>query len=183
VHRLDKDVSGLLVAAKSDAAHAALARGFKARRVDKRYLALVWGKPRKREGRIEAPIGRDPHNRKKMAVAESGRPALTLYRVLERFGKLAALLEVDLRTGRSHQIRVHMKHLGHPLVGDRLYGRAHPSGSQALDERVKGFGRIALHAWRLTLNHPIRGCGLCFESPMPEEIASLLEAFRRASHP
>jgi 23S rRNA pseudouridine1911/1915/1917 synthase len=169
VHRLDKDVSGLLLVAKHDRAHRALSAAFKARRVDKIYLALVRGRVRKNEGRIEESIARHPRNRKKMAVIEGGRPALTLYRVLERLAG-ATLLEVNLKTGRSHQARVHLAHIGHPILGDAVYGGDKGPGAP-LD-------RIALHAWRLTLRHPGTGLLISFEAPVPEEMRALAEGLR-----
>lgn len=186
VHRIDKDVSGLLLIAKTDEAHRGLQALFKSRKVDKRYLALVWGRLRTNEGRFDGPIARHPTFRRRMAVAPSGwgKPALTVYRVLERLGRAATLLDVDLRTGRSHQIRVHFSHAGHPLVGDNTYGGSAARGATAtLRDAVLAFPRIALHAWRLTFRHPTTGRNLSFEAPVPEEFLRLLAAMRREAEP
>lgn len=169
VHRLDKDTSGLLVVAKNDAAHLSLARQFEARSTEKFYLALVRGWPRGESGRIDAPIGRHRTDRKKMAVVAvgAGRNALTTWRVLGRFeasalGLPAALLECQLHTGRTHQIRVHLKHLGYPILGDATYGGP-----------VKGVRpeptRQLLHAWKLALAHPKTGERLSFTARAPED--------------
>jgi 23S rRNA pseudouridine1911/1915/1917 synthase len=158
VHRLDKDTSGCLVAAKSDAAHQALSRQFAGREVTKVYLALVAGKVRFMTGLIDAPIGRHPVQRKKMTVvpAGRGREAKTGYRVLAEL-PAGTLVECTLHTGRTHQIRVHLKHLGHPLLGDDVYGKR------------AGFSRQMLHAWRLGFTHPRTGERLSFESPIPSD--------------
>ncbi len=181
VHRLDKGTSGLLVVAKSDASHWGLAGQFKRREVKKTYLALVYGNPRTDEGRIEAAVGRHPTDRKKMSTASRrGRPAVTLWRVRERFG-VAALLEIDIETGRTHQIRVHLTGLGHPVVGDRVYGGAGRSRSvedALLRARMKDLDRQALHACRLSFTHPLTGEALRFSSALPEDIASLCSFLR-----
>ena len=158
VHRLDKETSGCLVAAKNDAAHHSLARQFAGRSVTKIYLALVAGKPARLSGVIEAALGRHPVQRKKMtAVADGrGRAAKTSYRVLREV-PAGALVECTLHTGRTHQIRVHLKHLGHPVLGDEVYGRR------------AGFARQMLHAWRLGFAHPRSGTALSFESPIPAD--------------
>ena len=166
VHRLDMDTSGLMVVAKNDAAHHHLSEALKSRRVAKRYLALAEGPVPHREGIIEAPIGRHPRNRKKMAVVEGGRPARTRYRVVEDLPGVA-LLELDLETGRTHQIRVHLAHLGHPLVGDAVYGRADAS-----------LGRQFLHAAYLGFEHPSTGAFVEFRSELPEDLARFLEKCR-----
>ena len=125
VHRLDKDTSGLIIAAKNDRAHERLSNQFEARTIDRAYLALVWGIPRPGRGDIKGNIGRSPRNRKKMTVRrEGGRPALTRYEVIRRFGNVASLIECRLATGRTHQIRVHLAHIGHPVMGDSQYGRS-----------------------------------------------------------
>jgi 23S rRNA pseudouridine1911/1915/1917 synthase len=182
VHRLDKGTSGLLVAAKSDAAHWGLAGQFKRREVKKTYLALVYGNPRTDGGRIEAAVGRHPTDRKKMSTASRrGRPAVTLWRVRERFG-IAALLEIDIETGRTHQIRVHLTQLGHPVVGDLIYGGAGRFRSiedTDLRARIKALNRQALHACRLSFIHPVTGEALRFSAPLPEEIASLCSSLRQ----
>ena len=158
VHRLDRETSGCLVAAKNDAAHQALVRQFSGREVTKIYLALAAGKLARLSGTIETTIGRHPVQRKKMAVlpADRGRAAKTTYRVLREL-PAGTLVECTLHTGRTHQIRVHFKHLGHPLLGDALYGRR------------AGFARQMLHAWRLGLAHPRTGERLNFESPIPPD--------------
>ncbi|MAO55390.1 MAG: RNA pseudouridine synthase, partial [Rhodospirillaceae bacterium] len=187
VHRLDKDTSGLMVAAKTDAAHRGLAKQFEDHSIDRAYLAVVWGVPRPTEGEVEGNIGRDPKNRKKMAVVGEGRGkyAKTYYKVVERLGMRASLVECRLATGRTHQIRVHMASLGHPVVGDPLYAGRHgrqtgPSG--ALPEDVKktlsdGKGQ-ALHAYILGFNHPVTGERLQFESNKLNYINYLCDIFR-----
>lgn len=171
VHRLDKDTSGLLVVAKDDQTHQALTNMFKARQVKKTYLALVHGIPHAKFGVIKKPIGRHPVNRKKMSVhAKVAREAETIYRIKETFHK-ASLLEVELKTGRTHQIRVHLSSIGHPIVGDELYGGAKPHGPKAK--------RQMLHAWRLSFKHPITGEELSFEAPLPEDFEELLNELRR----
>ena len=183
VHRLDKDTSGLLVAAKNDAAHQALSADFAARRIERRYLAVAWGMPKAREGEIEGAIGRHPVDRKRMAVvARGGKPALTRYRVLEALGTAACLVECRLATGRTHQIRVHLAAIGHPLLGDPVYGRETaerrarltPAGREAL----AGFRRQALHAASLGFRHPRTGDWLAFESPLPADLACLINALK-----
>ena len=178
VHRLDKDTSGLLVAAKHDVAHRGLSAQFAARRLSRTYRAVVWGVPRPAEGRIEGAIGRDPRNRKRMAVRESGgKAAFTRYRVLKSLDPLWSLVECRLETGRTHQIRVHMAAKGHPLVGDALYGGAKRRG---LDERghktLALCPRQALHAAALSFVHPVSGAALAFESPLPADMRSLIAA-------
>jgi 23S rRNA pseudouridine1911/1915/1917 synthase len=156
IHRLDKETSGCLVAAKSDSAHQALARQFASREVTKIYLALAAGRFARRAGVIEAPIGRHPVQRKKMAIVARGRTARTDYRVLADIEE-GALVECTLHTGRTHQIRVHLKHLGHPVLGDEVYGR-------------RGcYPRQMLHAWKLGFAHPRTGEPLSFESPLPQD--------------
>ncbi|MBI3140259.1 MAG: 23S rRNA pseudouridine(1911/1915/1917) synthase RluD [Rhodocyclales bacterium] len=171
VHRLDKDTSGLLVVAKTLEAQTGLVRQLQARTVKRHYLALVHGRVA-RDGTVDAPIGRHPVQRTKMAVVPGGRAARTHYHVLERFAH-ATLLECALETGRTHQIRVHMASIGHPLVGDPTYGprRASPA--------LAHFPRQALHAWRLALVHPGEEVHMGWEAPLPEDFAGLLEALRR----
>lgn len=183
VHRLDRGTSGLLVVAKTDAAHQALARALRARAVERRYLALVHGRVPHAEGRIEAAIGRDPRDRLRMAVrpAGRGRPALTRYRVLERFAAPVPLtwLEVTLGTGRTHQIRVHLAHLGCPVVGDRTYGRRRAgAAAAALGPWVTALGGLALHAAGLAFVHPATGQRLRFEAAPPPALADLLAWLR-----
>ena len=184
VHRLDKDTSGLIVVAKTEAAHQALARDFAQRRIDRAYAAFVWGVPQPPCGEIVGNIGRHPANRKKMAVVGGGRgkPAVTRYRLERAFGSTAALIECRLATGRTHQIRVHLAHRGHPLIGDALYGaralRAAARGGPT-DTGIAGFPRQALHARRLGFRHPAGGGNLEFESPLPADLHALFTALER----
>ena len=166
VHRLDKDTSGLLVVAKNDRAMKALQSQLKERQVHKTYLALVQGQPKPREGQIEAPIGRSHRDRKKMAVMEDGREAISRYRIREDL-RGHSLLEVEPITGRTHQIRVHMAAINHPIVGDAVYGKRSPL-----------VGRQFLHAWKLTFQMPLSGRLVEFESPLPEDLRTALEAVR-----
>jgi 23S rRNA pseudouridine1911/1915/1917 synthase len=179
VHRLDRDTSGLLVVARNDAAHRNLAAQFEARKVVKLYDALVWGRPAPAKGRIEAPLGRHPVARTRMAVRAGGRSAITEYRSVESLGALT-LLEVGILTGRTHQIRVHMKHLGHPIVGDAEYGGARRAGLRDAELRaaLESFDRLALHARRLEFLHPLSGEPLRFEAPLPGDFAELLRHLR-----
>jgi 23S rRNA pseudouridine1911/1915/1917 synthase len=171
VHRLDRDTSGLLVVARDDAAQASLMAQLKARRVKKTYLALAHGSVGPAVGRIEAPIGRDPGHRTRMAVTASGRAATTGYRVRERFEGWT-LLEVDLVTGRTHQIRVHLAAIGHPVAGDPVYGTATSRRGPA------GLGRLFLHAWRLELTSPSSGRLIRAEAPLPDELEGVLAGLR-----
>ena len=164
VHRLDKDTSGLIAAAKNGAAHRSLTGQFKARTVSKMYLALVKGRPRQSEGRIDAPLGRDPRHRKRIAPVDGGREAVTGYRTAAAF-EGATLLEVRPLTGRTHQIRAHFASIGHPLVGDALYG-----GKSAL------LARHFLHASSLEIDHPRTGRRLALESPLPPDLTAALGA-------
>ena len=170
VHRLDKDTSGLLLVAKSNYAHRMLQSQFASRSLSKTYLALVRGQIEYEEGRVEAPIGRDKKVKLKMSVSASGdgKYALTLYRVLRRFHH-ATLLEIKLVTGRTHQIRVHMRHLGHPVAGDTLYG-----GPREASEP-----RLALHAAKIEFLHPKTGKLMTFESPIPAEMKAMIEKAER----
>jgi 23S rRNA pseudouridine1911/1915/1917 synthase len=171
VHRLDRDTSGLLMVAKTDVGQAALMAQLRARRVKKTYLALVQGAVQATAGRIEAPIGRDPANRMRMAVVAGGRPSVTGYRVRERLTGWT-LLEVDLVTGRTHQIRVHLAALGHPVAGDPVYGTGTARrGPQDL-------GRLFLHAWRLAFVTPASGDLVRLEAPLPEDLEAVLAALR-----
>ncbi len=179
VHRLDKDTSGLMVAAKCDAAHRGLVRQFAAREVERAYRALVWRVPLPRQGEIHGNIGRSSRNRKKMAVlSRGGRPALTRYRVLHAFADAASLLDCRLATGRTHHIRVHLAHLGHPVIGDKIYGRARGGRLAALPEATRtllsSFERQALHACLLGFSHPLSHRPLRFESELPFDINQLL---------
>jgi 23S rRNA pseudouridine1911/1915/1917 synthase len=166
VHRLDKDTSGLLVVAKTEAAQQSLVRQLQARTVKRTYLAVARGVIA-RDGTVDAPIGRHPVQRTRMAVVDSGKPAVTHYRVRERFAA-HTFIECDLETGRTHQIRVHLASIGHPIEGDRTYsGRAAPI-----------FGRQALHAWKLSFTHPASGKAVAFEAPLPADFENLLAGLR-----
>jgi 23S rRNA pseudouridine1911/1915/1917 synthase len=176
VHRLDKDTSGLMVVAKTDLAHERLAADFAARRIERTYVALVWGVPAQRSGEIDAPIGRNPANRKAMAVvARGGKRAVTRYRVLRTFGTVASLLECRLATGRTHQIRVHLASIGHPLIGDPVYGRGRRRRAPAaVRVALDSFPRQALHAAQLGIVHPATGDQRLFTDDLPLDINSLI---------
>jgi len=174
VHRLDRDTSGLLMVAKTDTAQLALQAQLKARRIHKRYLALVAGSVAAQAGRIEAPIGRDPRDRLRMTVVPGGRDSVTLYRVRERFPAWT-LLEVDLVTGRTHQIRVHLASIGHPVAGDPLYAAG------AARRGPDGLGRLFLHAWKLELASPSGGGLIRAESPLPQDLEAVLDRLRDAT--
>lgn len=169
VHRLDRGTSGLMVVARSPRAYAALVDQLAARSVTRRYLALVWGQPGANEGLIDAPIGRSGRNRTRMAIASEGREARTRYRVLDRYDDpvSVALLECTLETGRTHQIRVHLASIGHPVVGDDAYG---------VDRASLPLDRPWLHAAGLSLDHPVTGERLTFESPLPVELQATLDS-------
>ena len=189
VHRLDKDTSGLMVVARSARAYRALVEAMRARQIRRIYQALVWGSPRSASGTIETAVGRDPRDRRRMAVARrGGKPALTHWRVEERL-RIAARLEVRLGTGRTHQIRVHLAHLGHPVVGDPVYGGRSKKvlslrGSDASlgQEILKCLPRQALHASELELSHPVTGRSLAFESSLPGDFAQAIEILRAHRH-
>jgi len=182
VHRLDKDTSGLMVAAKTDAAHQALTQAFAAREIERTYLAVVWGVPAPREGEIVGNIGRSPRDRKKMAVlARGGKPATTRYRVRRVLaGGGASLVECRLLSGRTHQIRVHLAARGHPLLGDPLYGRSGPARRRSLPEAaraaVSALRRQALHAKTLGFRHPTTGQSLRFDSALPQDLKDLINS-------
>jgi len=184
VHRLDKDTSGLLVVAKNDATHHALSRQFADRTLSRVYQALVWGVLSPLEGQIEGAVGRHPKARQKMAVvARGGKAALTHYKVLESFGGIASLVACKLATGRTHQIRVHMAHFKHPVVGDGVYGRRRVAAGVNLGGRevvgvLQGFPRQALHAARLSFTHPRTGKKMSFKAPLPADMAGLLRSLR-----
>ena len=183
VHRLDKDTSGLMVIAKTGRAHAALAADFAARRIDRAYLGVVWGVPQPREGEIAGAIGRNPRNRKTMAVvSRGGKPAVTRYRVLRIFKDAAAIVECHLATGRTHQIRVHLAAKGNPLIGDPVYGRSR-GRKRALAEPFRGaleaFPRQALHAATLGFEHPVTKKWLVFRSELPRDISDLVTVLER----
>lgn len=171
VHRLDRDTSGLLMVARTDLAQHGLMAQLKARRIKKTYLALVHGSVAAAVGRIEAPIGRDPRHRTRMGVVPDGRPATTGYRVSERFAEWT-LLELDLVTGRTHQIRVHLDAIGHPVAGDRVYGTG--TSSKGPD----GLARLFLHAWRLELTSPSSGELIRATAPLPPELEQVLVGLR-----
>ncbi|MFG1402426.1 RluA family pseudouridine synthase [Xanthobacter sediminis] len=188
VHRIDKDTSGLLVVAKSDKAHQGLAAQFadhgRTGPLERAYLAFVWGVPDPR-GTVEAPLDRHPTHRQKMAVRAGGRHAITHWEVLETFAgadgtPVASLLECRLETGRTHQIRVHMAHAGHPLLGDEVYGLGFRTKAARLDAEARALlqrlNRQALHAARLGFAHPVTGGHLSFESPLPADLSALRDA-------
>ena len=169
VHRLDRDTSGVILVAKNDASHNALARQLKERSVEKTYLALVEGTPKPAEGVIDAPIARDPKNRKRMAIVEGGRESVTAYKVVERFASYS-LVEARPKTGRTHQIRVHLAAIGHPIVGDRVYGKA-----------SKVVGRQFLHAARIAFTHPGTGERVEFSAELARDLAAALALVRSDS--
>ncbi len=184
VHRLDKDTTGLLVVARSLRAHTALVEQLQARRIEREYLAVVNGTP-VAGGTVEAPIGRHPVDRQRMAVVAGGKPAVTHYRVLRRF-RAHALLRVKLETGRTHQIRVHLAHLRLPLLGDPIYGgrpRLPPEASPQCLEAIRNFQRQALHAARLALTHPVSGERLEWRADTPADLADLLAALSESRDP
>jgi 23S rRNA pseudouridine1911/1915/1917 synthase len=177
VHRIDKDTTGLIVAAKSEQAHRSLGKQFAAHAVERVYKALVWGVPRTLEGTIDGNLARSPLNRQKMAVVRvGGKAARTHYKVVEALGSTAALVECRLETGRTHQVRVHMAHLGHPLIGDPVYGR--PRNIPGLTLTI---ARQALHAAVLGFQHPTTHKKLRFESVLPEDFTETYLALKRLS--
>ena len=182
VHRLDKDTSGLIVAAKTDVAHAHLSAQFKARTVERQYLALAWGVPSPRAGTISGSIGRSPRVRTKMAVLrQGGRAAATRYRVRRALGPAASLVECRLATGRTHQVRVHLAHIGHPVIGDPVYGGGlTPARRRAVGETaaelIAALQRQALHAATLGFVHPVSGETLSFTSQFPADLAAVANA-------
>ena len=187
VHRLDKDTSGVMVVAKNDTAHTALSERFAAHDIERAYLAFCWNAPRPRTGTIDAPLGRSHTNRKKQAITRGGRRAVTHYRVEKVFGSptepVASLIECRLETGRTHQIRVHMAHIGHAVMGDPLYGRGRRAKGLAQETRdiLENLGRQALHARMLGFVHPRTGKPLNFTSAFPPELTKLLHSLD--SHP
>jgi 23S rRNA pseudouridine1911/1915/1917 synthase len=194
VHRLDKDTSGLLVAAKNERAMNSLSKQFARHTIERAYNAVVWGAPRKGDGLIEGEIARNPFDRKRMAVVRGGgKVARTRYRVMETFGDparpFASLIECRLETGRTHQIRVHLTHLGHPLIGDPSYGRARQPPRPKTEAEEKAytaageFPRQALHAYVLGFQHPSTHKTMRFESPWPEDFSALVKALRGLKNP
>jgi 23S rRNA pseudouridine1911/1915/1917 synthase len=173
VHRIDKDTSGLLVVAKHDKAHEGLARQFAAHSIDRRYLAIVSGVPRLAEGTVDAPLARSPQNRKKIAIVSKGKRAVTHWKRLEMLHE-AALVECSLETGRTHQVRVHMASIGHPLVGDPVYGRGKSVHRDLLNQL--DFKRQALHAAHLGFVHPVTKGRLSFDSALPSDMQELFNA-------
>jgi 23S rRNA pseudouridine1911/1915/1917 synthase len=171
VHRIDKDTSGVLVIAKDAVTLAQLSQQFKARTVEKEYVALVWGRLRQRRGTIDRPLGRHPVARQRMAVRAGGRAAVTAYEVVEQYDSVA-LVRLMPHTGRTHQLRVHLAAIGHPIVGDALYGRARRQEADAL------MPRQALHAERLGFTHPQSGARLSFRAPLPEDFAAAQRRLR-----
>jgi 23S rRNA pseudouridine1911/1915/1917 synthase len=187
VHRLDKDTSGLMIVAKTDVAHVHLARQFAFRTIQRRYRALVWGRPDPAEGRVEATLGRDPRDRKRMAVVapNKGKHAVTHYRVLEEV-PYVSLLEFKLETGRTHQIRVHAQHIGHPVLGDPTYGGQTIRYGPITGHRKTLFAGIfavlprqALHAYTLGFKHPDSGEDMHFTSPLPQDMQVVLDQLRK----
>ena len=185
VHRLDKDTSGVMVVAKTELAHHALSEAFAARDLERDYLALCWGLPNPARGEIEGPIGRHPIDRKRMAVvSRGGKAALTRYGTERGWDVTCALLRCRLATGRTHQIRVHLSHAGHPLVGDPVYLRRVPAAARgvlpALRDTLLAFPRQALHAATLAFRHPRGGAAMRFAAPLPPDMRALLAALDAA---
>ncbi|MDF1722189.1 MAG: RluA family pseudouridine synthase [Minwuia sp.] len=183
VHRLDKETSGVMIAAKTDVAHRGLATLFETHDIDRAYLALVRGRPATSRGTINERMGRDNRDRKRMTVLEhGGRHAITHYRLVEAFGEATSLLRCTLETGRTHQIRVHLSHIGHPVIGDPTYGRMRRKRlarmSDAAAEAIAAFPRQALHAFRLGFVHPVTGKTLSFEADLPTDMAALIQTMR-----
>jgi len=175
VHRLDKDTSGLMVIAKNDFAHKKLSEQFEKKTLQRTYWACVYGVPCPHEGEIELPLGRNPKDRKKIAVRSDGKNAITRYRVLKDFG-IASLVECKLLTGRTHQIRVHLTHIGHPIIGDKVYKGRTPRKSE---EFLKNFPRQALHAIKLEFLHPKTGKTKRFKTELPQDMKRLIDKLEK----
>ncbi|MGA8810318.1 MAG: RluA family pseudouridine synthase, partial [Thermoanaerobaculia bacterium] len=179
VHRLDKDTSGVMVIAKNDHAHRKLTAAWSTESVRKEYVAIVYGTPSQMRGTIDAPIARDPRNRKRMAVVAGGRNAITDYEVIEHL-RHASVIRCILRTGRTHQIRVHLKSLGHPIIGDPVYSGPQWRGipDKKLQKAISGFSRQALHAAHLAISHPKTDVQMSFAAPLPDDMRDLIRALR-----
>ncbi|HEV7484560.1 MAG TPA: RluA family pseudouridine synthase [Thermoanaerobaculia bacterium] len=179
VHRLDKDTSGVMVIAKNDATHRELTAAWSTDAVRKEYVAIVYGTPSQMRGTIDAPIARDPRNRKRMAIVAGGRNAITDYEVIEQL-RYASVIRCSLRTGRTHQIRVHLKSLGHPIIGDPVYSGPQWRGipDKKLQKAIAGLGRQALHAAHLAISHPKTDKRMSFAAPLPDDMRDLILALR-----
>ena len=183
VHRLDKDTTGVMVVARSARAYEALSADFAERRVDKKYLALVYGAPKSGSGEIALPIGRHAQKRKEMTVRPDGKAARTQYKVLAESNGVS-MIEIDLETGRTHQIRVHMKAIGHPLVGDPVYGEARWKGfAKEWQSQLRSFDRPALHAWKLRFEHPATGEVVHFEAAPAPDLVDLWSKISGSAFP
>ncbi len=184
VHRLDKETTGLMVIAKNDAAHQGLCAQFEGRSLSRTYQAIVWGLPHPTQGTIDLPIGRCPKHRQKMRVLNTGKQAITHYKVLKTAPHTVlpacrlTLVECTLETGRTHQIRVHLNHIGHPLVGDPLYGHAPRTAAKVWPKTVLSFPRQALHALKLKFIHPRTHQEMTFECPLPDDLREILGMIR-----
>ena len=181
VHRLDKDTSGLIVVAKDEATHEKLSEQFRERQVFKSYVALVHGEMAENAGKIEAPIAREKHNRTKMSIKQYGRYALSLWKVKKRFEKFT-LLAVEIKTGRTHQIRIHLAHINHPVVGDETYnaGRDKTVRNVNVRQAIDGLDRFFLHAEKLSFTHPATNEKMNFTAPLPTELTDLLEVIENS---
>lgn len=187
VHRIDKDTSGILVIAKNDFAHAFLANQFAVHSITRKYVCFCYGVPRPAMKKIETQIARDKNNRLKMAVYENvekdiGKHAITIYRVLDTYGNFAAKVECELKTGRTHQIRVHMSHLGHSLIGDSLYKHKNYALPKSIADQVNHFSRQALHAKYIEFIHPSTKKNMVFENELPDDLIELEEKMRNFSN-